>query len=65
MTDLVRNSITEDAKQAAALEYSYAYAVGTVRAILTSEFLPEDEKVERAVLFLTEFEKERKRESGV
>lgn len=70
MTDLERHSLTQDAKQAAALERSingngFAYDSGAVQAILESEYCPDDERVERAVLFLSEFEKERKTDKEV
>ena len=70
MTDLERHSLTQDAKQAAALEnrnngFGFAYASGAVQAILESEYCPDDERVERAILFLSEFEKERKTDKEV
>lgn len=70
MTDLARHSLTQDAKQAAALERringnGFAYASGAVQAILESEYCPDDERVERAILFLSEFEKERKTDKEV
>lgn len=70
MTDLARHSLTQDAKQAAALEnrnngFGFAYASGSVQAILESEYCPEAERVELAILFLSEFEKERKTDKEV
>lgn len=67
MDETTRQSIHDTAREAAALNQQdpgmgYAYAVGTVYAMLTDGTCPAEEKVARALLFLVDFRRARREE---
>lgn len=66
MDERTRLAIRASAREAAELNRKnpgdgYAYALGTIRAMLTDGMAPAEEKVARAVLFLVDFDQEMKR----
>lgn len=66
MDERTRLFIRESAREAGELNQKYpgngyAYALGTIRAMLTDGMTPAEEKVAQAVLFLTDFDQEMKR----
>ena len=67
MDEITRQSIHDTAREAAVLNrkdpgMGYAYAVGTVYAMLTDGTCPAEEKVARALLFLVDFRRAREEE---